>query len=125
MLSKAYDCADLVLSFKALNLNRYFRRDYGSVYDSIRIGDRTGVGTTLSKMTSGAYGASLEIIRRLLGHTQIGTNQRYPHLIDSPLRAKVVIPPFLTRCSRRIHAAIFSFWAGVMPPMPMFGRSLL
>ena len=36
-----------------------------------------------------------------------------------------VIPPFLARCIRRIHAAIFSFWAGVMPPMPMFGRSLL
>lgn len=36
-----------------------------------------------------------------------------------------VIPPFLAGCIRRIHAAIFSFWAGVMPPMPMFGRSLL
>ena len=36
-----------------------------------------------------------------------------------------VIPPFLVGCSRRIHAAIFSFCAGVMPPMPMFGRSLL
>ena len=36
-----------------------------------------------------------------------------------------VIPPFLTGCIRRIHAAIFSFWAGVMPPIPMFGRSLL
>ena len=36
-----------------------------------------------------------------------------------------VIPPFLTGCIRRIYAAIFSFWAGVMPPMPIFGRSLL
>ena len=27
--------------------------------------------------------------------------------------------------SRRIHAAVFSFIAGVMPPMPMLGRSLL
>ena len=36
-----------------------------------------------------------------------------------------VIPPFLAGCIRRIHAAIFSFMAGVMPPMPMFGRSLL
>ncbi len=36
-----------------------------------------------------------------------------------------VISPFLTGSMRRIHAAIFSFWAGVMPPMPMFGRSLL
>ena len=37
----------------------------------------------------------------------------------------MVIPPFLRGCVRRTHAAIFSFWAGVMPPMPMFGRSLL
>jgi hypothetical protein len=36
-----------------------------------------------------------------------------------------VIPPFLTGCGRRVYAAILSFWAGVMPPMPMFGRSLL
>lgn len=39
--------------------------------------------------------------------------------------ARLVIPPFLAGCIRRIHAAIFSFCAGVMPPMPMFGRSLL
>ena len=38
---------------------------------------------------------------------------------------RMVIPPFLTGCIRRIYAAIFSFMAGVMPPMPMFGRSLL
>ena len=37
----------------------------------------------------------------------------------------MVIPPFLAGCVRRIHAAIFSFIAGVMPPMPMLGRSLL
>ena len=36
-----------------------------------------------------------------------------------------VISPFLTGCIRRIYAAIFSFCAGVMPPMPMLGRSLL
>ncbi len=29
------------------------------------------------------------MIGRLLGHTQIGTTQRYAHLIDSPLRAAV------------------------------------
>src|SRR6056297_2155430 len=34
-----------------------------------------------------------------------------------------VISPFLTGCIRRTYAAIFSFIAGVMPPMPMFGRS--
>ena len=31
---------------------------------------------------------------------------------------EAVIPPFLMGCLRRMHAAIFSFWAGVMPPMP-------
>jgi hypothetical protein len=34
-------------------------------------------------------GASLEMIGKLLGHTQIGTTQRYAHLIESPLRAGV------------------------------------
>jgi len=36
-----------------------------------------------------------------------------------------VIPPFLMGSSRRIHAVVFSFIAGVMLPMPMLGRSLL
>lgn len=36
-----------------------------------------------------------------------------------------VIPPFLMGSSRRIQAAVFSFMAGVMPPMPMLGCSLL
>lgn len=36
-----------------------------------------------------------------------------------------VILPVLTGFGRRTHAAIFSFCAGVMPPMPMLGRSLL
>ena len=34
-----------------------------------------------------------------------------------------VIPPFLTGCGCRTYAAIFSFCAGVIPPMPIFGRS--
>lgn len=42
--------------------------------------------------------------------------------IALPLR---VLPPFLTACLCRVYAAIFSFCAGVMPPMPMLGRSLL
>lgn len=36
-----------------------------------------------------------------------------------------VIPPFLRGLGRRIYAAIFSFCAGVIPPLPMFGRSWL
>ena len=41
------------------------------------------------------------------------------------LRIGLVIPPFLMGSSRRIQAAVFSFIAGVIPPMPMLGRSLL
>jgi site-specific recombinase XerD len=43
--------------------------------------------TFASLLVSG--GASLEMIGRLLGHTQIGNTQRYAHLIDAPLRAVV------------------------------------
>lgn len=38
---------------------------------------------------------------------------------------QMVIPPFLTGPISRIHAAIFSFCLGVMPPMAILGRSLL
>jgi hypothetical protein len=31
----------------------------------------------------------------------------------------LVILPVLTGRDRRTHAAIFSFWAGVIPPLPM------
>ena len=40
-------------------------------------------------------------------------------------KADPVIPPFLTGHFGRIYAAIANFWAGVMPPMPILGRSLL
>ena len=49
-------------------------------------------------------------------------------LVDSyqrTLEVTGVVPPFLTGCTCRTYAAIFSFCAGVMPPMPMLGRSLL
>ncbi|TYB83748.1 hypothetical protein FQ320_23980, partial [Oceaniovalibus sp. ACAM 378] len=45
------------------------------------------------------------------------------HPLDQ-FRALVILP-FLTGRGRRTYAAIFSFIAGVMPPMPIFGRSLL
>ena len=48
-----------------------------------------------------------------------------PHSGNGMFRCRAVIPPFLRGLGRRIYAAIFSFWAGVMPPMPMLGRSLL
>ena len=41
------------------------------------------------------------------------------------LKPERVIPPFLTGLFGRIYAAIANFWAGVMPPMPILGRSLL
>ena len=51
------------------------------------------------------------------------------HYPDAPVVRVVldnlVIPPFLTGPVCRIHAARFSFCAGVIPPMPIFGRSLL
>lgn len=46
-------------------------------------------------------------------------------VLTGAIAADAVIPPFLTGCGRRTYAAIFSFCAGVMPPMPMLGRSLL
>lgn len=48
-----------------------------------------------------------------------------PRDVDAPHRIREGTPPFLAGCMRRIYAAVFSFWAGVMPPMRMFGRSLL
>ncbi|WP_134682443.1 hypothetical protein [Paracoccus ravus] len=42
-----------------------------------------------------------------------------------PILEDPVILPVLTGRRSRPQAAIFSFWAGVMPPMPMLGRSLL
>ena len=43
------------------------------------------------------------------------------HLLQ--MLGRPVIPPFLRGLGRRIYAAIFSFWAGVIPPLPMLGRS--
>ena len=35
----------------------------------------------------------------------------------------VVIPPFLAKVRSRDHAALASFWYGVIPPSALFGRS--
>ncbi len=62
----------------------------------------------------------------------VGLSVRYVgrqgYLVEGPQAQSpcgTVIPPFLMGLSRRIHAAVFSFVAGVMPPMPMLGRSVL
>jgi hypothetical protein len=57
-------------------------------------------------------------------HRHRGTLEAQP-LTQLKPPAPEVIPPFLTGLCSRIHAAIFSFCAGVMPPMPILGRSLL
>lgn len=56
-----------------------------------------------------------------LSKRQQPLTQIHPALRFAPADRRV-IPPFLTGCSSRTYAAIFSFWAGVMPPMPIFGR---
>ena len=69
-----------------VNLKRFWERmRVQAEIPDVRIHDLRH--TFASLLVSG--GASLEMIGRLLGHTQIGTTQRYAHLIDSPLRAGV------------------------------------
>lgn len=53
--------------------------------DGVRVHDLRH--TFASLLVSG--GASLEMVGRLLGHTQMITTQRYAHLMDSPLRRGV------------------------------------
>ena len=60
------------------------------------------------------------------------SGERLPILFDKDgtihyyanLYATVIIP-FLVALQSRVYAACLSFIAGVMPPIPMFGRSLL
>ena len=56
--------------------------------------------TFASLFVSGA--ASLEIIGKFLGHSQLQTTQRYAHLMDSPLRADVDTVASLLRPSPRL-----------------------
>jgi hypothetical protein len=65
-------------------------------------------------------------------HWNIGSlEERFQKIIGSIAGYPEVIPPRIRGVWRRTHAAIciaicrFSFWAGVMPPRPMLGRSLL
>ena len=60
--------------------------------------------TFASLLVSG--GASLEIIGKLLGHSQMQTTQRYAHLMDSPLRAGVdTVASLLRPRPRLVHDA--------------------
>ena len=69
-----------------VDIRRFWRHLQAEVgMDSVRVHDLRH--TFASLLVSG--GASLEIIGKLLGHTQAKTTQRYAHLMDSPLRAGV------------------------------------
>lgn len=60
--------------------------------------------TFASLLVSG--GASLEMIGKLLGHSQARTTQRYAHLMDSPLRAGVdAVAGMMRARPRLVHAA--------------------
>lgn len=67
-------------------IRRFWRRVKAeSGLDGVRMNDIRH--TFASLLVNG--GASLEMIGKLLGHTQIKTTQRYAHLVDSSLRAGV------------------------------------
>ncbi|RBI69881.1 integrase [Roseovarius sp. TE539] len=67
-------------------IRRFWRRIQKETgIEDVRIHDLRH--TFASLLVSG--GASLEMIGKLLGHSQMQTTQRYAHLMDSPLRAGV------------------------------------
>uniref|UniRef100_UPI004047CDE5 tyrosine-type recombinase/integrase n=1 Tax=Yoonia sp. TaxID=2212373 RepID=UPI004047CDE5 len=69
-----------------LEVRRFWMRIQKEVgIEDVRIHDLRH--TFASLLVSG--GASLEMIGKLLGHSQMQTTQRYAHLMDSPLRAGV------------------------------------
>lgn len=59
------------------------------------------------------------------GSTEGGSPDQRSGKAGLMAQGRGVIPPFLRGLGRRIYAAIFSFCAGVIPPLPMFGRSWL
>ena len=68
------------------DLRRFWRRlQKESGLEDVRLNDLRH--TFASMLVSG--GSSLEMIGKLLGHTQAKTTMRYAHLMDSPLRAGV------------------------------------
>jgi len=84
-------------------IRRFWRRIQAEAgIEDVRIHDLRH--TFASLLVSG--GASLEMIGKLLGHSQMQTTQRYAHLMDSPLRAGVdaVAMAFRPR-PRLVHSA--------------------
>jgi len=69
-----------------IEIRRFWRRiQREAQIEDVRIHDLRH--TFASLLVSG--GASLEMIGKLLGHTQLQTTQRYAHLLDAPLREGV------------------------------------
>ena len=99
---------------------------------SYRTGTKRGI---CRKLLPGAMARSDLALCQIAARKKFATDPQTPNWaagracrsawLPKSSRGSPVIPPFLTGCVRRTYAAIFSFWAGVMPPMPMFGRSLL
>ena len=68
---------------------------------------------------------ALDVVRRDTSKGSLSIKLKKAGWDEEFLCSVLVIPPFLTGCGCRTYAAIFSFCAGVIPPMPIFGRSLL
>lgn len=90
------------------------------------------VGLVRSAMASVEFSSPLDAVAEdyvtMKSRAWINSGQPVLEWEDEHGRGKIgdlVILPVLTGRDRRTHAAIFSFMAGVTPPMPMFGRSLL
>jgi len=73
----------------------------------------------------GADGVQRDLAQRYLRLARQGLVNQAEIFPDSAGQGGLVISPFLMGSSRRIQAADFSFIAGVMPPMPKLGRTLL
>lgn len=99
---------------------RRFWRDIQTEADlpGVRIHDLRH--TFASLLVSG--GASLEIIGKLLGHSQTRTTGRYAHLMDSPLRAGVDAVAGMMRARPRLVQPVSSD-AGVTPASTDLARS--
>jgi len=77
--------------------------------------------TFASLLVSG--GASLEMIGRLLGHSQMQTTQRYAHLMDSPLRAGVgTVASILRPRPRLVHDAAQDEVGHPLPRTPIMSN---
>jgi hypothetical protein len=65
----------------------------------------------------------LHIRKEILRQVQMTNHTTLLEIPAAPgSKSRMRIPPFLVGLADRTHAASRSSWAGVTPPMPMFGR---